>query len=532
MPDDTVDLHFPSAGVDVSLAFSRQPNRPAAHGKYARTTPLGRNVRTFDSLGRARGGMRPGLEKYVEARPGDVRYITQCLGMIEVIGGSPVQPSQQGRDNRLFAVSQGNFQYVSAGGSTWITATNGTSETPPLNITGLVSWTVCNQYVFFADGINKVYYDPVANMLKPWVLTAGEFPEDADGNFPRLICTWRGRVVQAGILGDSINYYASAVSDPFDYDYDPPDVPVPQTAAFAGNVAPMGFTGKPITTLIPYSDDVLIIGMTSQIALLRGDPYAGGSLDLVTNSIGMVWGDSWAMDGTGIVYFFSNLNGVFQFVPGAQPERVSQPIDNLLKTIDTGEYGIVLGWEERREELHVFVTLLTTTLATTHYVWEKKARAWFTVVFSNPDHNPLCRTHFDGNDASDRKLLIGSFDGFVRSITTDATDDDGTDIESEVWIGPFLTNYGDSVILREVQAILGETSGDVAYAIYVGLTAEEALSSTAVATGGWSAGRNYTDVVMRSGYAAYIQITSGVAWAIESIRVIVGSQGTVRQRGK
>jgi len=531
MPD-TIDLHFPMAGVDRSQAFGRQPNRPAVNGQYARTAPVARNVRAFDAGGRARGGSRPGLQKYISTRPGNVRYVTQCLGSIDVVGETPVQPSQQGRDNRLFAISQGNFYYVSAGGSTWTAATNGTGETPPLNITGLVAWTVCNQYVFFADGTNKVYYDPVANMLKPWVLTDGEFPVDSVGNFPRLICTWRGRVFMAGCLKDSINYYASAVSDPFNFDYDPPDTPVPQTAAFAGNVAPMGFVGKPITTLIPYSDDQLIIGMTSQIAVLSGDPYSGGSMDLVTNTIGMVWGESWAIDGTGVCYFFSNLNGVFRFVPGSQPERMSQPIDNLLKGIDSGEYNILLGWEDRREELHVFITLLSTTLATTHYVWEKKAMAWFAVVFSNSDHNPLCRVHFDGNESSDRRLLVGSWDGYARSISTDALTDDGTDIESEVWIGPFLTNYGDSVVLREVQGILGETSGDVQYAIYVGETAEEALDSTAVATGTWTAGRNYTDVVMRSGYAAYIQITSGVAWSIESIRVIVGTQGEVRRRGK
>lgn len=526
-----IDLHFPAAGVSVSEAFGRQPNRPVL-GKYSRSTTLGRNVRTFDSLGRARGGLRPGLQKYLAARPGSVRYVTQCLGLLAYVGGSPVQSSQQGRDNRLFAISQGNMYYVSAGGTTWTAVTNSTGETPPLNITGIVRYTVCNQYVFFADGTNRVYYDPVSNSLKPWTLTAGEFPTDADDNYPRLICTWNGRVVMADILGDTINIFASAQGDPFDYDYDPPDTPVPQTTAFALNAAPMGYTGKPITTLIPYSDDQLVIGMTSQIAVLRGDPYAGGRIDLVTNTIGMAYGDSWCMDGTGVVYFFSNLNSIFRFVPGAQPERMSHPIDNLLEDVDPGEYQILLGWEENRQELHVWVTLLSTTLATTHYVWEKEANAWWTVVFSNSDHNPLCRVHFDGNDRADRRLLIGSWDGYVRSVSTDATDDDGTDIDSEVWIGPFLTNIGDEVLLREVQGILGEDSGDVNYEVYVGQTAEEALSSTAVASGTWSAGRNYNDVVMRAGYAAYIRITSAVPWAMESVRVLVGDQGTVRRRGK
>lgn len=530
---EELDLHFPFAGVDTSMAFGKQPNRPV-NGRYSRTTPFGRNVRTFDSLGRARGGMRQGIAKYLAARPGNTRWVTQNLATFVVTGESPVQPSQIGRDIRLFAVSQGNGYYVSAGGTTWNAVANGTSETPPLNITGLMQSAVNNQLLFFADGTNYCYYDPTVGAngtILPWVATDGELPVDSAGNTPRLICTWRGRTVLSGLLLDPCNWFMSKVSDPFNWDYAPP-LPVPADAAVAGNIAPQGFTGNPITALIPYSDDRLIMGMNSQIAVFNGDPNAGGQIDIVTNSIGIVWGDAWAMDPTGIVYFFSNLTGVFAFVPGNQPERISRPIDNLLKDINTGEYNIVLQWNDRYEQLHVWVTLLTTTLATTHYVWEKRANAWWIDSFTNPDHNPLCRVSFDGNDSDDRMALIGSWDGYVRTISSDATDDDGTDIESEIWIGPFLTKFNDSVILRELQGVLGETSGDVDYEVYVGETAEEALDSTPVASGTWSAGRNFNDTVMRAGYAAFIKITSANAWAMENIRVIVGQQGQVRRRGK
>lgn len=530
MPD-TLDLHFPHSGMDVSRAFGKQPNRPAVNGQYARTTPLGRNVRTFDSLGRARGGLRQGLSKYLAARPGDVRYITQELACLVVTGGSPVQSSQSGRDVRLVAVSQGNVYYVSAGGATWTAATNATAETPPLNITGLMQSAVNNQLLFFADGTNWCYYDPVANQVKTWTATAGDLPVDADDNTPRLICTWRGRTVLSGLLKDPCNWFMSKVSDPFNYDY-APALPVPADSAVAGNVSPLGYVGNPITALIPYTDDILVIGMNSKIALMRGDPNYGGQIDIVTESIGIVWGKAWAMDPGGVVYFFSNLTGIFAFVPGSQPERISQSIDPLLKDVNVGEYGIVLQWNDRFQQLHVWITLLTTTLATNHYVWEKRTNSWWKDTFTNSDHNPLCCVSFDGNEDTDRMALIGSWDGYVRTISSDATTDDGTSIESEVWIGPFLTVYDDSVILKEVQGILGETSGDVSYAIYVGQTAEEALSSTAVATGTWVEGRNFNDIVNRAGYASYIQLTSANAWAMESIRAIVDSQGAVRRRGK
>lgn len=527
---DEISLSFPAAGCDVSQAFGKQPNRPVL-GKYSRTTPLGRNVRTFDSQGRSRGGNRQGIEKYIAARPGDVEYITQHLAVLTVTGEVPVQPSQSGRDVRLIAISQGNSHYVSAGGSTWTTATNNTGVTPPLNITGLMQSSVNNQLLFFADGTNWVYYDPVADALETWTATAGELPVDADDNKPRLTCTWRGRTVLSGLLLDPTNIFMSKVSDPFNFDYFPP-LPIDPSAAWAGNVGPQGKTGDVVTALIPYSDDQLILGMDSSIAIFRGDPNAGGQIDLVTTSIGIAWGNAFAMDSAGIIYFFSNRTGIFAFVPGAQPQRISQSIDNLLRDVDTGEYGILLQWNDRFQQLHCWITLLSTPMATTHFVWEKRANAFWQDTFANTDHNPLCCCTFDGNDADDRMALIGSFDGYVRSVSSDALDDDGDSIESEVLLGPFLTNLGDSVMLREAQGILGETSGEVQYEVLIGLTAEEALSSTAVASGTWSAGRNFSDVVMRAGYAAYIRLSSGVPWAMESIRCLLGSQGAVRRRGK
>lgn len=65
------DVHFPICGIDVSQSFDQQPNRPLPSGTgYARTTPSGTNVRSYEpGTGRARGGSRPGLVKYVPVAP-------------------------------------------------------------------------------------------------------------------------------------------------------------------------------------------------------------------------------------------------------------------------------------------------------------------------------------------------------------------------------------------------------------------------------------------------------------------------------
>lgn len=527
---EELSLHFPFAGLDVSQAVGKQPNRPAAEGKYSRTCAVGKNVRAYFQ-GRARGGSRPGTEKFISTRPGNVRYITQHLAKIVVMEDSPVQPSQSGRRVVLVAVSQGNVYYCDAGDTAWTTATNNTGNSPPLIATGLMQSAVNNQKLYFADGTNWAYFDPETNSVETWTASAGSLPEDADGNTPRLICNWRGRIVLSGIIGNPNQIFASKVSDPTDFDY-APAVPVPADSAWSSSTGPQGNTGDVIAGLIPYTDDQLIIGMDSSMAIFRGDPMAGGSLDAVTTTIGMAWGEAWCMDPTGTIYFFSNRTGVFQFTPGQLPQRMSMAVDSQLLAVNTGEYGVRMIWNDRYKTMHVFITLLTTAMATTHYTWESQANAWWQDVFTNTDHNPLCCLVFDGNDPQDRVALIGSWDGYVRSISSEATDDDGTAILSEVWIGPFLTKYSDAVLLKEVQAVMGADSEDVTYEIVVGDTAEEALEATSVASGVWSAGRNFTDNVRRAGYAAYVKLTSASDWAMESIRAVLDIRGAVRQRGK
>ncbi len=532
---DDVDLHFPLAGVDVSGPVGRQPVRKTYQDKYAKTCARGVNVRGFDRQGRFRGGMRQGLEKYLSPRPGNTEYITQSLTTFVISGfaidGGDVQPSAQGRAVYLVAVSQGNGYTVPAGGTAWLAMTNGSSDTPPLNITGLVRSAANNQLLFFADGVHEVYYDPTDNTLKDWIPTDGLLPEDSAGNKPRIICTWRGRTVLSGLLKDPCLITMSKVSDPFNWNY-APAAPVPADSAWAGTVGPQGLTSDTITALIPYSDDQMIIGMDHSLALFRGDPMAGGQIDLVTDSIGIAWGEAWCMDPSGIVYFFSNRTGIFGFVPGNQPKRISEAIDSILLNIDTGDYGVRMFWDDRGKCLHVFVTLLAEPFQTQHYAWEAEANAWWIDTFSDNNMNPLCGCVFDGNFQDDRLILLGGWDGYVRAISWDAEDDDGEDILSEVWIGPFLTKYNDSVMLHELQPVMGVDSGDVSYAVYVGKTAEQALDSTPVTNGTFVAGRNYTKLVRRAGYAAYVALTASTDWAMENIRAILAPQGKVRRRGK
>lgn len=439
------------------------------------------------------------------------------------------QVTQSGRVVTLYAVQGGNVYVAPVGGSSWTAATNSTGS--KLIVSGVVR-SACNQQkVWFADGTNYLYYDPSDNAMHAWTASAGSLPTDSDGTTPRLICTWRGRTVLSGLLGDSQNWFMSAVDDPTNFSYFP--VPDVVTKAVAGNNSTLGMIGDVVTCLIPYSDDTLIVGGDSTIWQIQGDPAAGGSIMRISDAIGMAWGNPWAKDPYGTLYFVSNHTGIYQMQPGQAPLRISQPIEQFLRNINTGRTIIRCLWNDDQQGLHVFVSYVAGQTGTVHFFWEYRTGSWWTDTFRQTAHNPIAVVTFDGNSPQDRRALLGGWDGYVRMLDRDATEDDGIEIDSTVVLGPLLTQDMDEVLPKFIQATLGESSGSVDYAIHVGATAEAALASEAVASGTWGAGRSYNDPVRFAGHAVWIKLTSADAWALEAVRVHLRPEsGRIRKRGK
>lgn len=536
-PDITTDLHFPKAGLDISQPYGRQPNRAVANGEYARTTPRAVNVRGYEpGTNRTRGGQRAGIRKYVDQQVAGEEFIIQHLNTIVTVNsGAAVQPSQNGRVVSTVVVVEGEVYRLLPGAEEFELATNATDPlaSPPLNYSGLVRSAANSQKLWFADGNNWVFYDPAINTVKTWTASAGILPIDQDGNLPTLIANWRGSIWLAGLEKDPQNLFGSKVGDPTNWDYFP--VSPGSGDAIAGNLPDsFGLIGDVITSLIPWNDDTMVIGTDSEVHVLRGDPRNGGQNDLVTKAIGMAFGLPWCMDPTGLIYFFSNRCGVFSMDPrsGQQPQRVSNGIEQELQAINTGENGVCMGWDDKFQGLYLFISPLMAPGEGSNYYYDQRNQAWFKDKFANPKHNPLCCITFDGNLPEDRVLLIGSWDGYVRSIDPTATDDDGVAIESEVWIGPLLTKNLDDVTLKALQAVLGMNSGDVTYRIHVGATAEIALASAAVDTGVFEASRNLSSQVRWSDHAIYIVLASNVPWSVESIRAITTLNGKIRGRGR
>ncbi len=449
-----------------------------------------------------------------------------------VVGAQAQQNSQSGRKVDVVAVVLGNVYYSLAGTNIWTPAANVTGKT--LATTGVVRSAANNQKLWFADGTTWLYFDPAlaTPAVLSWVASAGVLPGSNLNpvDYPRLICTWRGRTVVSGIRSDGQNWFMSAVNDPTNWNYAP--FPFVTTSAVVGNNSSLGLIGDVITSLVPYRDDTLLFGGDHTIWMCAGDPAAGGQITLISDGIGMAWGNAWAKGPDGTLYFMSNKTGIYAMVPGeTKPQRMSQAIEQLLENIDTGLNIVRVQWDDEWQGLHVFITLAASLAACTHFYWEQRTGAWWTDVFPDNNFNPLCCVTFDGNTAGDRHCLLGGQDGYVRTLTPANGTDDGVPVASSVVIGPLLTKDLDTILLKDIQGILAANSGTVTWAVYVGATAEIALASVPVATGTWGPGRNPLSLTRWSGHAVYVKITATSAWAMEAIRCRIQTQGKVQRRG-
>lgn len=440
-----------------------------------------------------------------------------------------VQQSTSGRVVTAVAVSNGNVNYCHAGETAWTAATNNSITTPALNASRLNFGTALNGILWLVDGLNYRQFDPATGIVDDWTATAGSLPTDNDGNTPRLIETWRGCVFMSGLIGDPYNWFICALGDPTNWDLAP--ISSSSSDAIIGSASPQGKIADMVTGFIPFTDDIGFLGCTHSLWLFNGDPRAGGSIDLISNNIGMAWGRAWCIDPYGTVYFMSNRMGIYTISPGSQPQRISQQIDNLLNDVDSGANTISLCWSEREQGVHVYITP-TLGGAATHYFYEQRTGGWFQDVFNNGLHNPLCCCQFDGNSAEDRVELIGSFDGVVRFLDQNASTDDGRIIISSVIIGPISTENLDEMLLKEIQAVLGSDSSSVTYSILAGTTAEQALAQSARLTGTWNGGRNPTNFIRVASHVLYVEVGSNNPWRFEQARALIRTNGKIRRRAK
>ena len=378
------------------------------------------------------------------------------------------------------------------------------------------------QQLYFADGVNFKYYDGLSDSIKTLTASSGSLPTDNQGNAPRLITVWRNRLVFSGLRFDPLNWFMSAVGDPTNWNYAPS--PQVETQAVAGNNATAGQSPDIINALVPYNDEILIFLCDNSIWQMTGDPMAGGRLDLVCSGVGGAFGKPWCRDGTGAIYFCSSRGSVYKMMPGGEPQRLSDPIAELLLTIQTGTNSIRMEWNERQFGFHLWVTPIVAG-PTFHYFYDTRNGSWFQDQYANTNHDPIATYALSGDTPGERVILLAGRDGYVRFLDVSAQDDDGTAINSFAFLGPIRNPGMQALTLADLQCSLDAQSSPVNYAVYAGYDPQSALSGGTHFVGTFGISRNRSQPVRVRGHTHWIQLSSrnavGEAWQLEWLKARV-----------
>tara|TARA_R110001599_G_scaffold58318_5_gene160785 strand:+ start:3655 stop:6747 length:3093 start_codon:yes stop_codon:yes gene_type:complete len=411
------------------------------------------------------------------------------------------------------------------------------------------------QKMYFVDGDNYKVYDPAvsavqgaAGSISDWNAVNGELPggdgkngangsDTSDGNARcPIIATWLGRIVLAGKADDSQNWFMSAVGDPLDWDY---LTGSDETGAVKGSsTRQFGEMASAITALIPFSGTKLLIGGISSMHMLTGDPlWADTQQHALSWDVGIVGPEAWCY-GPGNSVYFMGENGLYVLMPNdydiSQTDRLSAgKFDKTFAGVNFDSASTMLAYDHEKHGVHIFVTPSNQQVsAVGHYYYDRRSDSFWNMEYPAVV-GPTAVYDFKSQSPGARRILLGGFDGHIRSFSETAKTDDGTAIDSYVWLGPIQTTSTREAKLTNLIAVLDRESADVNYSIHVADSVEEAKQSEAVHSSTWSSGRNGAHRMRARGSAIFIKLynnSSNLPWVYERLTAMLAVAGKVRDR--
>jgi len=360
-------------------------------------------------------------------------------------------------------------------------------------------------------------YDPDAATLSILTATAnkGVVPTGC-----QLIALYRDRICFASNIEDPYNWYMSRSGDPLDWD-NLPNNPTDAQRAVDGNNSQAGLVGQPVTALMPDGDDYMIFGAVNSLWAMDGDPADAGIIYEISENIGVLSGAAYTYKENGELIFL-DTTGLYRLNHGQRipPEPLSErSLPQEFKLIDPKQQFVTVQWNERFKGIHIFITDREKK-ENLSYWWDARVNAFFPDTF-NEDRRTYSAVSHTGIGA-DRKVVLGCYDGYIRYFDPKRIDDDGETFSSYVTYGPIMLGKsgGHEGILNEIFCVLGENSGAVNWEVLTSESAQKLRNQTALHSGTFTKGANYSVRPNARGRAALIKLTGdGFAWAIESLQI-------------
>jgi hypothetical protein len=522
-----VKIEFPLSGENRSGGYSK---RTAPY-----STPRAVNVRSVGPLeGRGRGGSRPGLSKLVSTDFGSVitglssvTYLTSagahkhvlaviCDGNLFVVDGSTVTQMYA-----YLTTDDGNYVITDDGDRIIFNAT--VASVNPIGDNNSFQMAESNGKLYIADSVLK-RYNPLTGVV--------ENVTGAPASQP-LVCVYQHRVVLSG--ADHM-FYACAVGDDTDWSF-AKDMGNPGRA-FAGHLG--GNTiGEPIKAMVQYEDKALVLATNDGVWVIYGNfAGEGGRRACISPRIGVISPGGIAVAPGGTALMLAR-DGLYSFVIGsdAPPQPFSdKAVPDDFLDIDPTTVTITMQYDYRSRGFHLFLT--PDHGVGTHWWIDIVNHAMWPVKLSD-DHQPLCACELKTSGFSN--IILGCSDGYLRRFDDEAEDDDGTDVQSDLFLGPFHTSReeGYEGQITEIVGALAAESGEVTWRIVVGDSAEEAVDAADAALNGdrttgvdssgtWSAGQNRVEYPRARGAWVVIWLSSTKPWAFESMTAWMKKLGRIR----
>jgi hypothetical protein len=340
-----------------------------------------------------------------------------------------------------------------------------------------------------------------------------------------IVTEWLGRLVWSGNPIKQHAILMSKVGEPEDYNYgndaDGVHVAWAMDPSLSGGSAQLS---DRVTALIPHNNDYLVIGCTHSVFIQAGNPAEGNRPEAITNEIGILGHKSWCYTPNQTIVAMTP-DGLYEFVPApnVEPTRMSRErLPEELLAIDMDLYNVTLEYNTPFHGIDILVTPKTADRAT-HWFFGWATKEFFPMSFPSGFDPTASTTHAVGN-VGIRRTILGGRDGYLRVFDENAYDDDGTNFESHVLIGPIMLG-GDGYhegILREVIGQLSTLSGSMLLSYQVGDSIESAYNAAPRGQITLRAGKSLTATPRLRGNACFIRLDGipGTAWALEQLTLL------------
>jgi hypothetical protein len=396
------------------------------------------------------------------------------------------------------------------------------SESSPFSL------TMHGNKLYIADSLLK-RYDPQTGIVETIQATSGTIPTGQP-----IVAVYRDRII---LGGEDHIWYASRMGDPTDWSF--VDEMTDQARAVAGQPAVAGGLSGVIKAIVPHWDQYLVIGTTSSVHVMQGDP-ATGSIRVVSDAIGVISRGAWAKSPEGSLAFLSK-DGVYlwQIGSSSHPVRFSEErVPDELRNIDPDSVSVTMAYDTEYKGFHLY--LKPAAGAGTHWWLDVESKAIWPIRLQTTHQPNAVAVHY--TEDSLPTVILGCADGYLRNYSSDATDDDGSNIENHVVLGPFRMGGNDTIdaMLTELQA---SVTGDVDWRVFAGIDAEtvadEAVAamnaivagnypSAVKARGEWSGASNTNSRPRVRGPWCAILLSSTGQWAYEMVVATTKRLGRIR----